>query len=166
MFRQTLNQNGFFYANYDGAEPTISPETGLPNGEVSRSFSSPVFAWGNISAATGRSTTDTFGLDVDYDVSIVLSHDLPLAEGSRLWIRKVPPESHDYEVVRISRSLNETVVAAKRLPDGDISYANGSYNWGDVAEQDVGEIAEQAWGQLDGNKRYTVPPVPYDRGRE
>lgn len=116
MFRQALNQHGFYYANYVSNADITSTVTGLPTGEKARSFETPVFAWGNISTATGRVTTDGFGWNVDYDINIVPSKDLPITEGARLWVHSVPPAKHDYEVVRVSQSLNEIVIAAKRLP--------------------------------------------------
>lgn len=116
MFRQTLNQRGFYYANYASNDAVTSPVTGLPTGEKARTFGQPTFAWGNISSPTGRMTTDAFGWNIDYDLNIIPSKDLPINEGARLWIHSVPPERHDYEAIRVYRSLNEVVVAARRLP--------------------------------------------------
>ena len=116
MFRQALNQNGFYYANYVGEADRISDVTGLPTGEKTRTFETPTFAWGNISSTTGRMTVDGFGWNVDYELNIVPSKDLPINEGARLWIHSVPPAAHDYECVRVYRSVNEVTLAAKKLP--------------------------------------------------
>lgn len=120
MFRQALNQRGFYYSTYTSSTDVTSNVTGLPTGEKTSTFATPVFAWGHISSSTGKMTTDGYGWNIDYDINIVLSHDLPITEGSRLWINSVPDAQgdvrHDHEVVRVMKSLNETVIAAKRCP--------------------------------------------------
>lgn len=120
MFRQKLNQRSFYYSTYTSSADVTSNVTGLPTGEKTRTFATPVQAYGNISSSTGRMTTDGYGWSVDYDINIVPSFEVPITEGTRLWVYVTPNANgtvkHDYEVVRVMKSLNEFVIAAKRCP--------------------------------------------------
>lgn len=110
MFRQSLNQKQFTYKNYVGTTPVISEDTGLPNGEYAATYTGDITAWGNISAPTGRMVTDVFGWNDKFDLVIVPSDNLlSIGEGSIVYIDGI-----EYDVVRVGRTLNETVVAVAR----------------------------------------------------
>ena len=122
MFTLRRNQRSFYYANPVSKADVISSKTGLPNGEQTRTFSSPVLAYGNVSEPSGRVYADPYGWNIDYDITIVPSSSASAAikEGARLWVGITPgtaqnPVTHNYTVIRVSTSLNETVVAAKRV---------------------------------------------------
>lgn len=114
MFRQSLNQREFSYKNYLGKTPVISQETGLPNGEYTQVWGKLNATRGNISAPTGRMLQDTFGWNIDFDLVIVPSDNLmTIAEGSAVYI-----DGTEYQVVRVGRTLNETVIAVKNAKQG------------------------------------------------
>lgn len=125
MFTSRRNKRRFYYANYTSKADVISSRTGLPTGEKTRTFSSPVAAWGNISEANGMMSTEPFGWNINYDITIVpgSTDAAAIKEGARLWIGITPgtaqaPVAHNYEVIRVGPSLNETVIAAKRVNAG------------------------------------------------
>lgn len=117
MFTMRRNQRGFYYANYEGETDVISAETNMPNGEKKRTFTDAVFAWGNISPDSGRLAVEPYGFNLAYDLAIYPATDAgEIREGARLWINTTPDSGgHNYEVVRAGISLNETVIAAKRV---------------------------------------------------
>lgn len=118
MFTMLQNQRRFYFANFNGEVYAISEATGLPNGEKNRSFDAPAQAWGNISPAAGRMSVEAYGFDIAYDLTIIPADDAgEIREGARLWIKKDPTkdETHDYTVVRVSESLNELVLAARKV---------------------------------------------------
>lgn len=117
MFTMRRNQRGFYYANYANESDVTSEVTGLPTGEKRREFTAPAFAWGSISPDNGRMSTDPFGFNLAYDLTLYPATDAgEIREGARLWINTTPDSGgHNYEVVRVGNSLNETVIVAKRV---------------------------------------------------
>lgn len=86
-------------------------------------YGEPVTAYGNISPATGRVSSEMFGAEIDYDKVIILEDpNLPIDEHSILFIDKAYETDeetgvplYDYVVKRIAKSLNHTAVAVKRV---------------------------------------------------
>ena len=122
MFTLRRNQRSFYYANPVSKADVISARTGLPNGEKTLTFSAPVLTYGNVSEANGRVYADPYGWNIDYDITIVPCSNAASAikEGARLWVGITPgtaqnPTAYNYTVVRVGTSINETVIAAKRV---------------------------------------------------
>ena len=82
-----------------------------------KSYGSPVMTYMSISANKGNASAQGFGTDLNYDREMS-THDMrcPIDEYTRLWLdgRKIT-ESHNYEVVAVSRSLNCIRYAIKRV---------------------------------------------------
>lgn len=122
MVNLARNQRTFWYALYAG-RTTVKDSDGNDTGEPCVAYSAPVAARGNVSAASGNAQQEQFGIGVTYDVVIQLpGTDWPIDEYAVLWLSKPPAATYDptspgndYAVVRVSKSLNQTSVAARRV---------------------------------------------------
>lgn len=100
--------------------------------EVVRTEPMPLLC--TVSASKGTAENSAFGIDLDYDRTLVIDDpDYPIDEASVLWIDNVPEQEpsagedeafgrdlsggrpHDYTVTRVARSQNCVAVAAKRV---------------------------------------------------
>lgn len=80
-------------------------------------YSSPFKMSINISGDKGEAAAQAFGADLKYDREMV-THDMacPLDEYSRLWVDGRPTtETHNYEVVAVSKTLNCIRYAIRRV---------------------------------------------------
>ena len=109
------NEQPFWFALYEGREEVLVG--GLRTGQFAPSYTEPIPAKGNISAARGDTTASPFGADVVYDKVIALGEDLGIDEHSVIWIDKDPEEGepHDYIVRRVAKSLNSVLLAISRV---------------------------------------------------
>ena len=117
------DENGdIVYIEVDGEK--IPVETG----EYETGYSAPVDFMGNISMSGGEAEAKEFGMDIgDFDAVIVLEKDaVPLTETSIIWHTSpvkykdkqntiVDSKSADYDVKRVSPSLNFTKVLLQRI---------------------------------------------------
>ena len=82
-----------------------------------KGYGSPLAMRVSISANKGETSAQPFGADIQYDREMV-THDMncPIDEYSHLWIdgRSVT-DTHNYEVVAVSRSLNCIRYAIRRV---------------------------------------------------
>lgn len=126
---RTLKRNKVrcYYAVYEG-EKLVTNAEGYYTGEKELTYSKPVMLMANISQATGLSSTEQFGGNLDYDKSIVLDvSPKGFDEYSRLWIDTMPTLNkdgttdtpHDYTVKRIARSLNSISIAVAKVNIGN-----------------------------------------------
>lgn len=126
---RTLKRNKVkcYYAVYEG-EKLVTNAEGYYTGEKELTYSKPVMLMANISQATGVSSTEQFGGNLDYDKSIVLDiYPKGFDEYSRLWIDTMPTLNkdgttdtpHDYTVKRIARSLNSISIAVAKVNIGN-----------------------------------------------
>lgn len=75
----------------------------------------------NISANKSQSNEQPFGMDLNYSKTIYTVEDLPIAEGTRIWKETTPPSgvndgsTADYYVVRVAKSINNTVYAVRTV---------------------------------------------------
>lgn len=80
-------------------------------------YSSPVALKISVSANKGEASTQAFGVDLQYDREMS-THDTscPINEFTHLWLdgRSIN-ETHNYEVKKVSRSLNCIRYAIKRV---------------------------------------------------
>ena len=83
------NQQPFYYSLYQATAP-IYDEYGNEIG-MGTSYTNPVKAYGNISAAKGAVVARQFGDDLNYDrVILMADRDTPIDEYSVLWIDTTP----------------------------------------------------------------------------
>ena len=116
------NKTTFYYALYTG-QTEIIDEYGNATGQYSVTYSDPIMALGNVSAAQGEIQTRQFGESENYDKAIVLDEiDTPIDEHSILWV-DTPPSidggstktPHDYVVKKVARSLNSVSIAISKV---------------------------------------------------
>lgn len=94
-------------------------------------YNEPVLFYANISAGRGEAQADVFGSNVDYTRTIgTTDMTCPIDELSLIWIENKPqfntdgmvnPDSADYKVAAYpAKSLNNIVIAIKKLPKGGV----------------------------------------------
>lgn len=113
------NKQKFYYSNYTGMTPVKvgNEETG----EYELTYSAPVECSGNISGAKGSSSVQLFGDSDNYSRTISLAGTAwAFDTQTRLWIGITPgtqqnPVNHNYEVTRVSKTINSTVLAVKEV---------------------------------------------------
>lgn len=125
------NKSTFFYALHAG-QTELKDEYGNATGQYSVSYTEPVQALGNISAAQGEMQSRQFGESETYDKVIVLDDpNTPLNEYAVLWIDSLPELTydghlalddrgevktpHDYIVKKCARSLNSVSIAVSKV---------------------------------------------------
>ena len=117
------NKKTFFYALHDG-QTEIKDEYGNVTGQYSVSYTNPVQAGGNVSAAQGEMQSRQFGESESYDKVIVLDDvHTPIDEYSILWVDTLPhlnedgstDTPHDYIVKKVARSLNNVSIAISKV---------------------------------------------------
>ena len=127
------NSQPFWYAPYDSTVETYD-DYGYQIG-TSASYGNPVKMFGNISPARGSVTAQQFGLDDQYDKTIIVGdRDTPIDEYAVLWVDTVPELDQsgalkvnangeyvtpwDYIVRRVARGLpsfGSAVIAISRV---------------------------------------------------
>lgn len=107
------NKRKFHYAVPMDTEK-IKDEWGNETGEVRKIYSEPIVAYENISAATGDETTQIFGNITSYSRVMVDSKKV-LSEGCWIWFGIDTDKPHNYEVVKVADSKNETLVALQEV---------------------------------------------------
>ena len=127
------NSQPFWYAPYDSTVETYD-DYGNQIG-TSASYGNPVKMFGNISPARGSVTAQQFGLDDQYDKTIIVGdRDTPIDEYAVLWVDTVPELDQsgalkvnangeyvtpwDYIVRRVARGLpnfGSAVIAISRV---------------------------------------------------
>lgn len=116
METMTINQTQFYYATYAGRQMSVDG-SGYYTGESSISYSNPVSAYGNVSAARGEASVEQFGQDVAYD-KIIVSCDttLPITDTTIIWLDNNPAsQPHDYIVKKVAKSLNVISIAIRKV---------------------------------------------------
>jgi hypothetical protein len=105
---------------YDYTEQYID-NTGRATGEKYAMYKQGQLVYGTISSATGSTTVDMFGKDIQYDKVVILSDTTtPIDEYTVFCIDKDPSYDehgvvmYDYVVKRVYKTLNYTVIAVKK----------------------------------------------------
>lgn len=85
-------------------------------------YGEAVAEMGNISPATGTTSVEQFGNNIDYDKVIVLDNpDTPIDESSILFLEIAPEKNtdgdyiYDYIVKKVARSLNSASIAISKV---------------------------------------------------
>lgn len=117
------NKRTFFYALHSG-QTEIRDEYGNATGQYEVSYTNPIKASGNISAAQGEIQSRQFGESESYDRVIVLDDiNTPINEYAILWVDTLPhliednstDTPHDYIVKKVARSLNNVSIAISKV---------------------------------------------------
>lgn len=110
------NEITIYYALYQGDTERVDSD-GLYTGEIVSSYAAPVELDASVSAARGTSDIDLFGTNISYTNTVIADDPgCPIDEHSRLWINADPEKDpHNYEVVRVARSLNHTAYAVQKV---------------------------------------------------
>lgn len=116
------NKRTIWCANYVGKEEILTD--GKRTGQFRALLESPVRMRANVSAARGTSNEELFGINVNYDKTVVFeSPKIPITESTVFWIDTLPEllddgsteTAWDYVVTKIARSLNSTTVAIRKV---------------------------------------------------
>lgn len=85
-------------------------------------YGEAVAEFGNISPATGNTSVEQFGNNVDYDKVIVLENpNTPIDENSILFLEIEPQKNtdgdyiYDYVVKKVARSINSVSIAVSKV---------------------------------------------------
>lgn len=124
-----INKTQIYYALYLGTQP-IYDEDGNDTGEKRSIYGLPVNLRIRVSPNKGETQSETFGLDISYDSTMVTTASLPIDEFSILWLGKTPQlensqypldsegnqiTGHTHTVVRVAKDINVTQYAIKRV---------------------------------------------------
>ncbi len=116
------NKRTFYYCLYNNYEDAKNSDD-FETGERIKQYAEPIKCKGNISPASGKASEEAFGVALDYDKTIVLSDDTPISETTMLFVDKEPIYDEgdeplfDYQVVKVAKSLNYTMIAIKKVAD-------------------------------------------------
>lgn len=113
------------YTQYTEADGTVIL---LETGEYEIGYSLPIDFEGNIAMSGGEAEAQEFGLSLaDYNATVVVAKDIiKITEGSLIWFKsdvaykyadqsQIDPKSADYEVIKVSESLNITKYVLKAI---------------------------------------------------
>ena len=117
------NKRTFYYCLRKKREK-IYDSDGNFTGDYTPEYVEAQAARGNISAATGSTDTEQFGIGIEYDKTIVLEGlDWDIKEDTVLFVDVEPTyddkdhtlPKYNYIVTRVAKSLNHTTLAIKRV---------------------------------------------------
>lgn len=132
------NKTKLYYALFEGSKSVTESYTDadgntyeLDTGDDAISYSDPKEFYGNIATSGGTVQQAEYGLDFSqYSAILVVSKNtLPIDEKSLIWHTseprwdadgKVDGTSADYEVVKVSNSINECKYILKKLVTEDV----------------------------------------------
>ena len=119
MLSLAINQQTIYYALYTGTTEAVDSD-GLYTGDWEESYAEPVAIEASVSAARGTSDIDLFGINESYTKTVIVDDtDCPINEASILWIDANPEtDEHNYEVVRVAKSLNHITYAVQKVNVG------------------------------------------------
>ncbi|MGN0378537.1 MAG: hypothetical protein ACI4EU_03005 [Butyrivibrio sp.] len=124
MLTANINKQKMHYALFDKTVPIYTEYvnddgtvTKLDTGETKTVYSEPKEFYGNIAMSGGEAQNAEYGLDMSQYSAILITcrKELPLTETSLIWFESEPetgndgcavPQSADYRIVKINRSLN------------------------------------------------------------
>lgn len=96
-----INKQRLFYALFVGREPAVDAK-GRKTGEYVKTYSLPTQIEMNVSPARGMAEHDMFGVNLDYDRTMVTDDlDCPIDEHTAVWIFDNPKVAATAEVVSL-----------------------------------------------------------------
>jgi hypothetical protein len=107
-----------YYGLYQGKKK-LKDENGNFTDEI-QSYSYPEEFRANLSPNKGESSSEPFGINLDYTRTLCTNEKLPLDEHSVIWFETEPPISEsdgqtaDYDVVARATSKNYTLYALRK----------------------------------------------------
>lgn len=116
------NLTTIHYALYNGMQPIYDAD-GNDTGRSEVAYENPVEIRASVSAARGYSDTEQFGVNLDYEKTVITTDmTCPIAETSVLWVDREPEIANDgstntpfdYRVVKVAKSLNYIAYAIKK----------------------------------------------------
>lgn len=108
------NQRTIYYALYLGVTDITSD--GYKTGEKKKDYSAPSAFACNVSPARSPADTEPFGINTDYDRTIVTCDmTCPITEDTILWIGIPTTQPYNYKVVRRAESINGLLFAIKEV---------------------------------------------------
>lgn len=115
MHTLARNERTFYYATYQGKTKQYDAD-GNYTGVTPATYSDPIEAKMNISAALGRAELENFGITSGYTHTIITDDmDCAMDENSIIWYGIPTTENHNYVVVRRAKSLNHIVYALQEV---------------------------------------------------
>jgi hypothetical protein len=115
------NKKPFYYCLYL-REEDMTDSAGDYSGETRIVYAKPVLAKYNISPATGNTSTEQFGNDIQYDKVIMLDDmSCPIDENSVLFVDSEPSYGkdgnprYDYVVKKVAPSINSISIAIAKV---------------------------------------------------
>ena len=110
-----LNKQKIYYALFTGMTDAVDSQ-GYKTGEKVKTYADPVELKINISPSRGTADTEQFGINLDYDRTMVTADmHCPIAEDTIVWFGVPATEPHNYVVKAVARSLNSIVYAIKEV---------------------------------------------------
>lgn len=108
------NKQTIYCAHFKGKLP-IRDEYGNETGEYEVLYHPPQAVELNVSAASGTSPVQPFGIAKNYD-KLLVARDSDITETSVLWIDSLDTaKPYDYVVVGVAKSLNSVSIAVKHV---------------------------------------------------
>ena len=123
MRNQAINKSKMYVLNYRGVEDVLD-ENNNKTGEKVISYTRPIAFKSHQSSAKGSSQVEMFGLDISYDIVILLTkaecERLKIKETSVFFVDKKPQYDgntplYDYRVKKIAKTINEVAIALERV---------------------------------------------------
>lgn len=111
------NYRTIWFANPTGETEQIKDEYGNDTLEVKTIFDTPKELRCNIGSSGGQDVIEIFGSTTEYHRTISFSGSgtCPLTEGCRIWFGVDTAQAHNYRVVKVSSTKNETIVALREV---------------------------------------------------
>lgn len=103
------NKQVIEYSNPTGELEAVLDEYGYETGDYELGYEPRQSAWVNISPPLTEVDRDVFGLDLTYDLVLVVEY-LDITEEARVWFR-----NNEYMVIRVAESLNHLRIALRRV---------------------------------------------------
>lgn len=109
------NKRTISYKSYLGTTTESVDSDGYYTGEKAPSYSEMKTVMAYMTANRGEAGDEMFGKALDYDNILYVGLDCDIDEYSPLWVFAESTADNDYEVRRVSQSLNHKAIAIKKV---------------------------------------------------
>lgn len=116
MRTMSINKQDVYYALPISRTDRVD-EYGNITGQTDITYSDPIKVRMNVSAARGTSEVEQFGMNVNYNKTMLTSDmNCPIDESAILWLGKTPTDgSHNYVVSAVAKSINSIAYAVREV---------------------------------------------------